>query len=176
MPLLNCPFKAQLDIVSYGRACPSQHYVLFGRACPSLINALPNIISCFGKGMPITMPFHISMPFHALPNPNMIWQSIEGHALPNISICRSVWKGMPFYALPYHIGVWKGMEGHREGNGHKLEEGPLCFGWHGLYFDNCDRFLKKVLIGGAFPASPMPVCAPCLFTRCWYRPSMLGCG
>ena len=125
MPLLNWSFKAQLDIVSYGRACPSQHYVLFGRACPSLINALPNIISCFGKGMPITMPFHISMPFHALPNPNMIWQSIEGHALPNISICRSVWKGMPFYALPYHIGVWKGMEGHREGNGHKLEEGLL---------------------------------------------------
>ena len=77
MPLLNCPFKAQLDIVSYGRACPSQHYVLFGRACPSLINALPNIISCFGKGMPITMPFHISMPFHALRNPNMIWQSID---------------------------------------------------------------------------------------------------
>ena len=32
---------------------------------------------------------------------------------------------MPFYALPYHIGVWKGMEGHREGNGHKLEEGPM---------------------------------------------------
>ena len=86
MPLLNCPFKAQLDIVSYGRACPSQHYVLFGRACPSLINALPNIISCFGKGMPTTVPFHISMPFHALSNPNMIWQSKEGHALPNISI------------------------------------------------------------------------------------------
>ena len=65
-----------------------------------------------GMSFPKKMPFHILMPFHALPNPNMIWQSIEGHALPNISICRSVWKGMPFYALLYHIGVRKGMEGH----------------------------------------------------------------
>ena len=64
------------------------------------------------------------MPFHALPNPNMIWQSIEGHALPDATILySSVWKGMPFYALPYHIGVWKGMEGHKKGNGYKLEEG-----------------------------------------------------
>ena len=64
------------------------------------------------------------MPFHALPNPNMIWQSIEGYALPDATILySSVWKGMPFYALPYHIGVWKGMEGHKKGNGYKLEEG-----------------------------------------------------
>ena len=68
------------------------------------------------------------MPFHALPNPNMIWQSIEEHALPDATIIySSVWKGMPFYALPYHIGVWKGMEGHKKGNGYKLEEGPSFY-------------------------------------------------
>ena len=36
---------------------------------------------------------------------------------------------MPFQTEDYHIGVWKGMEGHREGNGHKLEEGPSLIQW-----------------------------------------------
>ena len=67
-------------------------------------------------------PFYIC--FDALPNPNMIWHSIEGHALQDATILySSIWKGMPFYALPYHIGVWKGMEGYRYMKGHFIREG-----------------------------------------------------
>ena len=64
------------------------------------------IVSAFFQFVPIALP----MPFHALPNPNMIWQSIEGHALPNTSTYRNVWKGMPFYAC-FAISYW-GLEEH----------------------------------------------------------------
>ena len=127
MPLLNCPFQSTIGYCMLWKGMPFSTLCFVWKGMPF------STLYFVWKGMPFPnkMPFHLLMPFHALPTPNMIWQSIEGHALPNISICRSVWKGMPFYALPYHIGVWKGMEGHREGNGHKLEEGRLlstvCF-------------------------------------------------
>ena len=54
---------------------------------------------CVWKGMPTTVPFHISMPFDALPNPHMIWQSKEGHAL-----------------LCFAISYW-GLEGHGRASG-----------------------------------------------------------
>ena len=99
-----CPSKPPYDMTRVEKAMPFKtlQYLVF---------------SAFSK----------CVPFRALPNPNMIWYSIEGHALPDTAICCSVWKGMPFYALPYHIGVRKGMEGHWEGIGHKLEESLLFY-------------------------------------------------
>ena len=123
-------------------------YCIFERGIPF------QTLCCVWKGISTAVAFHLSMPFLALPNPNMIWQIIEGHALPNTSTYRNVWKGMPFFALPYHIGVWKGMEGHRYMEGHRsrhaLPKHEIMFG-RAFYKGTACPSKHDIMFGRACP-------------------------